>query len=475
MALTSPQFTAQRTLDAEQAVVGSMLRSDAIIPQVLAKVDPADFLTPELRTIFEAIRMLFREGKPVDGVTVRNVVGESYSQLLVELLEVTPSAANWEAYADAMHEQAALRRIRSAGEALAGATRLQDCQQVVSELIDVFSAGRAIEARTISDLIRDFAARQGETKKKEYLPFGIRSIDAYTYAEKGDVVMIGGAPSDGKTAFALTAAYRMAEKHNVGFFSLETSMEKLEDRLVSSGFQIDFSRIKRQDLKQEDWDRFAEGSTAAAQRRLTVLRGGGMTAEQIASVSRARGFDVVFIDYVQLIKSTAPRGASRAEQMAEVSMTLHTFAQTSGIMVVELAQLRRPDRPAQANRKTAVPQRDADMFDIGESSQFERDADLILLLYRPRSGTRLIEGDETSELLDEDHHRILRVAKNKEGMRGKVALAFDGAHQTFHELDGSRGTMRKLIAEGRAAKTRSRTDSGQLAFSELSETGDLPF
>lgn len=463
MALTdqTPQ-----TFIAEQAVIGCLLRDSSLVPKILAAVDEADFATDPCRRAYQAARALFRAGSPVDPITIRNELGAESAKWLYELYELTPTTANWEGYADLMHEQAALRRVQDYASELLRAVRLEDCREAVQGLADVFAGGRKIDAWTLQELLTDFAQRQDCREPKEYISFGIERLDQGTYAEHGDVVMIGGAPSDGKTAFALTVAWHMARRHNVGFFSLETGREKLEDRLVASGFGIDFTRIKKNALSDDDWLNFARQMPEATERRLTVVRSAGMTAEQIAGISRARGFDVIFIDYAQLITPASVRGASRAEQMAEVSRTLHTFAQTSGTLVVELAQLTRQERGSKRER---------DMFDLGESSQFEKDADLILLLYRPIDGTHLVEGDKDSELLDAEKHRILRVAKNKEGMRVRLPLVFDGAHQSFSVLarNDGREVMRQLVDKGKKAKNHH--TPGQMSFREIPEVEGVPF
>lgn len=464
MALTQEQTP--QTFLAEQAVIGCMLRDSSLVPKILAAVDEEDFGTDPCRRAYQAARSLFRAGSPVDPITIRNELGAESGRWLAELMDLTPSPSAWEDYAQLMHEQAALRRIQDYASGLLQAVRLEDCREAVQGLADVFAGGRKIDAWTLQELLTDFAQRQGQPEGKEYISFGIERLDQGTYVEHGDVVMIGGAPSDGKTAFALTVAWHMAKRHNVGFFSLETGREKLEDRLVTSGFGIDFGRIKRNSLTDDDWLSFARKMPSASERRLTVIRSAGMTAEQIAGISRARGFDVIFIDYVQLITPVSVRGASRAEQMAEVSRTLHTFAQTSGTLVVELAQLTRQERGSKRER---------DMFDLGESSQFEKDADLILLLYRPIDGTHLIEGDRDSELLDPEKHRILRVAKNKEGMRVRLPLAFDGAHQSFAVLvrNDGREVMRQLVDKGK--KVKNQRTPGQLSLREIPEAQDMPF
>ena len=432
----------QATIEAEQAVIGSMLIDADVVPQVLSTVDPRDFAGDTNRRMFEAMRALYREGAPVDGITVVDKLGWSQDKekraYVAELMEVTPTSANCMEYVSIMHDQAVLRTIRANAMQLSTAPTLDECRAPLAAMTEAFGSGQKIEAWTMAEMLMDFGDRHGNNAPKEYITIGIDPIDRNTFLERGDMMMLGGAPSDGKTALALTIAYHMSKSLNVGFYSLETGKEKLEDRLVSSGFQISFDAIKKGEMTDEDWVTFAEKSADAFKRRLTVLRASGLTADQIANSSRARGFDAIFIDYGQLITPVNVKNTTRAEQMAEVSRTLHTFAQSTKTLVVLLLQLTRQDRK---------DKRERDMQDLGESSQFEKDADLVLLLYRPKPGTHFIEGDKDSEILDPDKTRILRIAKQKEGRRVRLPLAFDGDHQTFYVLgENTHSAIRRAIA-----------------------------
>ncbi|MBQ6404240.1 MAG: AAA family ATPase [Oscillospiraceae bacterium] len=451
-------------LQAQTAVIGSMLIDESCVVRVLAAVDPRDFTSEPHRLAWQAARSLVRESKPVDPFAIRNVMGDGYGDFLRECIEVTPTSANVMEYIEQMHQQAALARIKAQAIALGSAQTLDACREAVKALSDEFNATSRMESWTLAELLNDFAGRHAEPAAREYLSYGLGPIDEGTYTERGDVVMIGGSPSDGKTAFALIAAAHMAQTRDVGFFSLETGREKLEDRLVASGFGIELSRIKRNTLTESDWDSFSEGVSEFSKRRLRIFRAAGATVDQIAWTAKAYSLDVVVIDYVQLITPEQVRGTSRAEQMAEVSRALHTFAQTSGTTVIELAQLTRQERGSNRER---------DMFDLSESSQFEKDADIIMLLYRPGKDTHFDESDRHSETLDPKKHRILRIAKNKEGQWGRFPLEFDGARQRFSIMRPN--AFSAVQAAVRNAKRQRAEDAKQLKFEEIQETGDEPF
>lgn len=460
------------TLDAEYSVLGAMLIDAEVVPGVLAMLEPRMFDSDVNRQLFEAIRALWRDGKPTDPISVTAHCGwqddAEHRAYVAQLIELTPSSASWREHADIVRDLAALRMIRAEALLLASAGSLDACRAPIAAMTDALTAGQRLEARSLSELLTEFGDRQMQRDARQYITLGMKELDDNTFLERGDMLMLGGSPSDGKTALALQFAYHMSKDHNVAFYSLETSAAKLGDRLVATAFGISFDAIKKGGMTQQDWDQFALESVDAGKRRLTVVQAAGMTAEQITASSRARGYDVIVIDYGQLITPATTKNVTRAEQMAEVSRTLHTFAQTTRTLVVLLLQLSRKER----NTK-----RERDMFDLGESSQFERDADLVLLLYRPEKGEKYDPDDENSEALDQDRTRILRIAKQKEGRRTRLPLAFDGDHQRFAVMqpDG-RSVIRKYVDAGIEARERNHREAlRQLKMQEIREDGNEPF
>ena len=466
MAMSS-QEKLDHQLDAERAVIGSLLIDAGIVRDVVATVDVNDFLNPANRLIYQTARALFRDGSPVDAVAIRDRIGPDYSKYMMELMEITPTSANWREYAAMMHAQATLQRVRNLADKLATAVTLEDCRPLCADLGQMLSDGRKTDAWTMREMLDDFfAAQDPDTPAPEYVSFGLPDVDEGAFAELGDVVMLGGYPSDGKTALALMMAYHMAAKYKVGFFSLETGKRKVRDRMVSHVAQISAKDIKLRSLSEEDWAALAAKSTDMAKRDLTVLQASGMTATEIQATSQAYGFQVIFIDYVQLLTPESDRRANRQEQMAGISMALHTFAQSSGTLVVELAQLSRQDRSG--------GWREPDMHDLKESGQFEQDADMIFLLFRPNP-----KDDE----LDQEKNRILKIAKNKEYKRGRWPLYFDANRQTFYVMadEGGAKIIRKSDTTGNRKKTGKQTETpGQQRIGEIvelppAESKDLPF
>lgn len=445
-------------LNAERAVIGALLIDESIVRDVLTCVEANDFLEPANRMIFQAARKLFRDSEPVDPITIRNLIGAEYTDYLVQVMEVTPTCANWREYAEAMRQQTALQRVRDLAQELKEAVNLEECRDAVAELGQLMGSGRKVDTWNTKEMLEDFFRSQDpDAPAPEYITTGIEVIDQGTYTELGDVIMIGGEPSSGKTALALMMAHHMAAKYKVGFFSLETSKEKVRDRMMAHMAQVDFNAIKRHELGEKDWTSVAAKGQDFAKRDLTVLRASGMTATEIQAVSQAYGFQIIFIDYVQLVVPESAKNAIRSEQMASVSRALHSFAQSSKTLVVELAQIARMDRSG--------GWREADMHDLKESGQFEQDADVIYMLFRPNP--------KNEDGLDEEKHRILKIAKNKEYRRGKWPLYFDGAKQTFSTMveDGnehSKKVLRELQAAGKAARNKNHVE-GQKVLAGFKE------
>lgn len=470
--MSDVKMSAQLWLEAENAVIGALLLDERLAPSILASVDVADIGDAANRRIYQAARALLLEDKPIDPVTLRNQLGAEYTDRLMKLMEVVPTTANWREYAAIMHEQAVLTRIRDMAHDLMAESTLEGCRGKIAALGEMLSAGRGIEAWTMADAYRYFMSTQDDNEEVEYVSYGIREVDESTFTELGDVIVVGGEPSSGKTLLALQMAYHMAKRYKVGFFSLETKPKKLTVRLVSGAIDIDFSAIKRHQLRESDWQRVAEGGQDFTTRNLVLLRGGGMTASQIQAISRSYGFDVIFVDYVQMIVPETDPRLGQTQAMAAVSRSMHMFAQSSGTLVVELAQLSRPDKQSKWREPT--------MHDLKETGQLEQDADIILLLYKPKPGTE-IDGVE----IDVDESRILKMAKQKEGPLKSWLMHFDGAKQRMSIMAGPDGqaVMRHFAEKAKArkakdaAKTARRGDPvpGQVKLEEVDADGTMPF
>ena len=393
----------QQALTAQTAIIGSILIDPSLTGQILSKVQAGDFMDASYRTVFEIIQQLFAEGKPVDAVMVKSRLGNAYTDLLLECMELTATTSNWPSYADLLREESRLAKLRGYCMALMECITLDDAQEVMAKANDLFCQSKSRRVISLAQGYDDFLQRM--KTPVEYLKWGFPTLDKILYTEAGDLIVLGGRPSAGKTALALGMAHNLSGYKRVGFFSLETNDKKLIDRFMAYVASVDFNRIKRHSLTGIDNVLIKQQHENILRCKLDIVDAAGMSVQDIRATSLSRRYEVIFVDYLQMIRSS---GIGRTEEVARISMGLHTFAQQNNITVVALSQLKRVDGG------------EITLESLRESGQIEQDADAALLLY----------------LADENipnGPRILKIAKNKEGKRGKFTLDFDGQHQTFTE------------------------------------------
>ena len=408
------------TLDAEYSVIGCLLVDPSIVGELISLTRAEDFSIPELRTVYQAAVRLFTAGRPVDAVTIRGVCGAEYNNLLLQCMDITPTAFGWKTYIAAMQEQTRVRRLRALAEQLAGVRTSMQARELIGQAGEILSEKNRTRVVTMDQALLQFFTEQGE--KRKFISYGLDKLDRRLYSDHGDFVVLAGRPSAGKTALALQMAAHMGQQERVGFYSLETSPAKLTNRLVANRCIIDFARINRREMTDEEWQRAATWKKEVTATDLELVHAPGWGVQDILTTALARRQRIVFIDYLQELRG---RGRDRFEQVTNISLDLHTMAQEHGILVVALSQFSR----AAASRADAAPT----LTDLRESGQIEQDADAVLALY--------LDPDEDAPADD----RKLRVLKNKEGRLGEFSLSFDGQHQLFAEyMDGQLAAARHV-------------------------------
>lgn len=449
-------MVAQDSLSAQVAVLGSLLIEPRLVGEALERVRPEDFTTPRCRMVFETIRSLFAQGRPTDPVTVRDALGgrpeEGWSQYLMELMEVTPTAANvWE-YAALMREQARMAQTSAlAGQLQAAAVSgdKEAVQALLGQLNGLQVERRGVQRMDMAQMLLSFTERHSG-EPHQYMTWGLPKVDKALFVDMGDFVVLGGYPSAGKTALAVAFAFHQARDRRVGFYSLETNRYKLADRLISNLAGIEMETIKGSRLTDEDWAQVAKQSDRIRARQLELIEASCMTVQDIQADAMAHRYEVVYVDYLQIVEPETRR-ANRTEQVSAISRGLQQLAHGSGRLVVALAQLTR------AEYTSKHEQVEPTMSDLRESGQIEQDADAILLLYLERPNQ-----PDTSR-------RALKVGKNKEGVRMKTYLVFDGQYQRFREsaLDEP-----APAPKGDAAR---RSKSDQQTYINLPDSYPVPF
>ena len=428
----------------QAAVIGAMLVKPECIGSALPQLRGEDFVYDSYRRLFYAIRKLFSEEKPIDPVTVLDEVkispGQDWYQLIQDAM-LTGTAANLDAYIPLLRNDAKLARVREAATSLEGIQDLDTAREALQHLLGDLGDKPGVKIVTMNQGLQDFLQRQ-KTQEK-YLSWGFRALDELLFIGRGKFVILGGYASHGKTALALSMAMHQAKDHRVGFYSLETDDGTLHDRLISSVAKISMGRIKRRELTQEDYDTVAAVSQRYVSSKLDIVLAAGCSVDEIFALAQSRRHEIIYVDYLQLIPG---RGKNRTEIVTDVSLAIKSKLQATGITMVGLSQLSRPD-------KVGKVQQAPRMSDLRESGQLEQDADAILMLYKERPD-------------DPASRRVLTIEKNKEGEVRQMFLSFDGDVQTF-------ALHRNQTP---AKKERKEAEYHQTTFSELPDPDpDCPY
>ncbi len=435
---------------AQYSVIGSLLRApDEWAGEIFQSATPAMFGNKALRHVFEAAREIWSAGE--------------YAQTIVDCVNMTPTAVNCGAYLKILQEQARLSAMQVEALSISTAETVEDATESYEKIGKLLAATEDIEDFSLTEMIGMYLDRMNDPTPPDYLHFGMDRLDSALAVTPGMFLIIGADSSTGKTALALQFAVHIAKSgKRVGFFSLETPQEPLQNRILSqhqvAGIPVPSSQQKK--LTDEDYTRAAQAGILSQDIPLRVIRKAN-TLERIRARTLQRRFEVIFVDYVQLIDV---QGKERFDVVTRISMGLHRMAQELGIVIVGLSQVTPPEK----GKKVKLT-----VDDLRESRQLKQDADIVLLM------TKATGKDDPPEA------RILEVAKNKDGRRPKLRLNFDPTHMTFTPLI----TMDDIRSDGRLVrqqqemhrKAQEKTDPvpadvkpGEMA--ELSEElEDIPF
>ncbi len=439
-------LSGQAWLDAQCGVLGSVLISPELAPTVLSQTAETDY-TGKNRLVYQAIRALFLAGTPIDAMMVADRLGggAENSRYLIQLMEILPTAAHVHHYIAACKKQAKIAALKAIGEKMADAEQLEDIQPLLEQANAHLCEKENVRVVSTGDALRAFIDRH-TGDKPAYLTWPISALDDYVYAEPGDFIIIGGVPSSGKSAFALQCAWHWGQKQRVGFFSLETGENKLFDRQMAAFAGIPMSKLKNNSMSQEEWNRVLFAEEKIKKTQVSYVPASGMSVADVQAMSISRGFDIVVIDYLQLLNG---RGRDPYERVTNISMDLHRFSQSSGRTVIALSQLSRQAK----DTKNAEPT----MSSLRESGQLEQDADVVFLLYH-----RAAKDAAEKFIPYRQGQRVLKCAKNKEGEQLSSVLEFNGSTQTFSKASGSYEVSNRMRRDAQKAKHQRQVDADQL-------------
>ena len=286
-------------VDAEMSVLCCMFVDNSTVAKIMGELDADDFKYIPNRAVFEVCKELFMGGKPIDPVTV----GSKYPHTghLAEIINATPTTANLNYHIQAVADRAKRINAEKTTEELLKlleTEEITECQALVNKLSDTLAGNKRVEMLTMKDAIANFYNPSDTKKLHKYRIYHLRQT--HTLIRRFCI----GRASAGKTAFTLQLGLNMAKQHKVLYFSLETKPDKLFDRVFSNLAEISLSQIKTggDAMKIKEWNRYTANVPNMHNLDFTVIKASGMTVQQIKSTALEAKADVVFIDYLSLIR-----------------------------------------------------------------------------------------------------------------------------------------------------------------------------
>ena len=443
------------SLEAEQAVLGSILIDPSCITQVLIMVKPDYFYLPQHKEIFLIMQEIDALGGKIDPLIVLEKLKDQKiyddaggKQYLFQLAEMVPSTENVEAYSKIIREKYYIRSLinvskgiiddaSSSNESADGL--LEAAEQKIYDIRQGrVTRGPAKIGDIIVNEVYDKLQKLSGADKDKYKGYTTGFIDldkAITGLNKSDLVIIGARPAMGKTSLALNLARNtaMMGKKKVLFFSLEMTKEQLAQRVLSTEARIESTKMRTGNISGEEWAKLATATALLSNCELYFDDTSNMTVSEMKSrIRRLRDVDAVFVDYLQLMKSGG-RVESRVQEVSEITRNLKLMAKDLNIPVVVLAQLA---RTTEGRGKSHKPQ----LSDLRESGSIEQDADIVIMLYRDE-----YYAGEKDEQPEEERSPINKaefiISKNRHGPTTTVEVAWNGDYTLFSNLEQIRNDM----------------------------------
>ena len=432
-------------IQAEKSLLGAIMISDAILPEILTIIRSRDFYEERHAIIFEAMADLYDSHKPVDLLTLtaelkskkklKSIGGAAY---LAELSNFVPAAAHAKAYAEIVEKASLRRRLIQAGTEIANKAYSDDAE--VGSLIgeaerDLFNVSDKIvksDYVAMDTLLADAFDRIEELRNNKGalrgLKTGFRDLDKMTAGfQKGDLVIVGARPAMGKTTFAQNLAYNIATINNRGvlFFSMEMADNEIIDRMISDVSGVSNWKIRTGNINSEEHQRLMDALGEMDNVPIYIDDTSSMTIVELRNKARRAMHDhdigIVIVDYLQLITGDDRYKGNRVQEVTEISRGLKILARELGIPVIALSQLSR----TVTGRDNPRPL----LSDLRDSGSIEQDADLVLFLHRPDYYHQNEDDYEETNITE------LIIAKHRHGAVGKVELYFHPELLRFMSLD----------------------------------------
>lgn len=427
--------------EAEQSVLGAMYLERECIPDVMAKVKAEDFYIGRHRELFEAIKSLYDMGKPIDLVTLKeqlvlNGVLEKIGGIsfVVEVANLVPSTDSVGYYANIVKDKAVQRQIIALSNELRdvcyrGDEETDKILAVAQQGIINISQGRASKGlvhigRYLDEDLEKLEKLSQRDEEVTGIPTGFIDLDRRTSGlHASELIILAARPAMGKSSLALNIAQNVAvkAKKNVAIFSLEMPGIQIASRMLSAETKISAERLKKGDIKDDEWGRIGNAIAVLAQSGIYVDDTSSITVSEIGARCRKlmleKGLDMVIVDYLQLINGSL-KGANRQGEISDISRNLKILANDLNIPIIALSQL---------SRAADKEQREPRLSDLRDSGAIEQDADMVMFLHR--------EG-YYHEDAEEPNKTKCDFAKHRNGEVGYEYLTWLGEYTMFTDWSG---------------------------------------
>ena len=429
-------------LEAEQAVLGSMLTDKDAVVDAIEILKAEDFYRQDNKTIYEAILNLYNRGEPIDIITVKAElisIGKFEAvgglEYIAVLPDKVPTTANVDRYIKIVEEKSILRRLIKASNELIdlGYAETEDVDAIMDQAekkVFEISQGKNQKGYTpIKDiLVESFAELEKLYNQKEPItgiPTGFADLDYKTAGlHNSDLVLIAARPAMGKSAFALNLATNAAvqSKVPVVIFNLEMSKSQLVSRILCSEAMVDSNKVRTGKIEEDDWVKLATALGPLSEAPIYIDDTPGITVTEIRAKCRKlkmeKNLGLIVIDYLQLIQGSGKRNSSREQEISEISRSLKILAKEINVPVIALSQLSRSVEQRPDHRPM--------LSDLRESGAIEQDADIVMFLYRDEYYNPDSEKKNIAEVI---------MAKHRAGSTGTVELLWLGSYTKFVNIE----------------------------------------
>ena len=428
-------------IEAEQAVIGSMLTDSDAVYSAIESLKPEDFYREDNKLIYEAILNVYSKAEPIDIITLKAELASMGKldavgglEYIAELPDKVPTTANVDRYIKIVEEKSMLRNlIKTANEIISmGYDQTEDVSDVMDvaeqKIFDVMQKKNSTGYTSIKDvLVESFTKLEELYNQKQHVtgvPTGFIDLDKMTAGLHGsELILIAARPAMGKSAFALNIGAYAATRANipVAIFSLEMSKDQVGNRILCSEALVDSNSVRTGELTDEDLAKLAETSGELSQAPIYIDDNAGMKIVDLRAKCRKlkleKNIGLVIVDYLQLIQGSG-KASGREQEIAEISRSLKILAKEINVPVIALSQLSRAVE--------ARPDHRPMLSDLRESGSIEQDADIVMFLYRDDYYNEDSEKKNIAEVI---------IAKQRAGSTGTVELAWLGNYTKFANLE----------------------------------------